>query len=229
MSIESEILRIQRNVADTYSVVADRGGNVPNIPTVARLAEAVGSIPVNVLTAGDGNPIGTVISFMGTSAPDDYLVCDGAVHNVSEYPELAAFFSEQFGVSNYFGGDGKTTFAVPDMRNLFLRGYHGNAEEQLSGEIGKKQEATKIPGISSSSTSAAVGIDKSGGSTYTSFTDSIENGGWISVSGNLSGTGSLASYTKLFTSRPVNMAVLYCIKAVESIPIEAVEYTKTTD
>lgn len=47
---------------------------------------------------------------------------------VGDYPELAEHFEEQFGDKQYFGGDGNT-FAVPDMRNLFLRGYHGEAEE----------------------------------------------------------------------------------------------------
>lgn len=66
----------------------------------------------------DGNPIGTIISFMGTTAPKDYLVCDGAEYNVSDYPKLAALFAEQFGEANHFGGDGAATFAVPDLRNF---------------------------------------------------------------------------------------------------------------
>ena len=42
----------------------------------------------------DGSPIGTVISFMGSAAPEDYLVCDGGVHNIAEYPDLAEFFQK---------------------------------------------------------------------------------------------------------------------------------------
>lgn len=64
----------------------------------------------------DGNPIGTVISFMGSAAPEDYLVCDGGVHNIAEYPDLAEFFREQFGSASHFGGDGETTFAVPTVQ-----------------------------------------------------------------------------------------------------------------
>lgn len=64
----------------------------------------------------DGNPIGTVISFMGSAAPEDYLACDGRVHNIAEYPDLAEFFREQFGSANHFGGDGETTFAVPTVQ-----------------------------------------------------------------------------------------------------------------
>ena len=88
----------------------------------------------------DGNPVGTVISFMGTSAPEDYLVCDGAEYPIGDYPDLAEHFRQQFGAAGHFGGDGENTFAVPDLRNLFLRGYHGEAEERLSGEVGAQRK-----------------------------------------------------------------------------------------
>lgn len=65
----------------------------------------------------DGNPIGTVISFMGKTAPKDYLICDGSQYPIEDYPHLAEFFEEQFGSKSHFGGDGETTFNVPDMSN----------------------------------------------------------------------------------------------------------------
>lgn len=180
--------------------------------------------------SGESNPIGTVISFMGTSAPEGYLVCDGAEYGISQYPALASFFQAQFGTKNHFGGDGTATFAVPDMRNLFLRGYHGEAEEQLSGEIGAKQEATIIPWIGSGGTGAPTGriywISPNKGTAldpvypknvdvkskenpqYYGFCNGNED---LSPSPNDAGRDSYS-----YTSRPVNMAVLYCIKAVES-------------
>lgn len=145
MSIESEILRIQKNIADTYGAVAEMGGDVPLNPTSANLPEAVRSIPAGS-GGGDGSPVGTVISYMGKTAPTGYLICDGTVKNVSAYPELAQHIKTQFGSSNYFGGNGTTTFAVPDMRNLFLRGYHGSTTA-LSGNIGAKQEGTVFPNV----------------------------------------------------------------------------------
>lgn len=221
MSIESEILRIQRNVADAYSAVASKGGIVPSTPTVANLAEAISGIPQQKIVGG--NPIGTVISFMGTSAPDDYLICDGAIYNISSYSDLSNFFAEQFGAKNYFGGNGTTTFAVPDMRNLFLRGYHGSSTEKLSGDIGKKQDATVIPSVyigGSSSNSAIIGM-KGKGTTLTK-TDNIDAVSVIASAYGVFGATTGASVTAItgnvesYTTRPVNMAVLYCIKAVIS-------------
>lgn len=156
----------------------------------------------------DGNPVGTVISYLGLTAPKDYLICDGTEYNVSGYPELAAFFKSQFGAANHFGGDGETTFAVPDMRNLFLRGYHGEAEEQLSGEIGQKQETTWIPHIFSGDSIA--GVLYSEPENVDSVSGESEKYGYGAGAAKASNT----IYTK-FSSRPVNMSVLYCIKAVE--------------
>lgn len=54
MSVESEILRIQRNIADTYAAVAEKGGEVPSQPTSANLAAAVESIPAGSGSSGTG-------------------------------------------------------------------------------------------------------------------------------------------------------------------------------
>lgn len=165
----------------------------------------------------DGNPIGTIISFMGIRAPKDYLICDGSVYKISDYPSLAAFFKEQFGSETYFGGTGGT-FAVPDMRNLFLRGYRGEANMQLSGEVGKKQDPTEHPlmGVDSSTNVLYMGVRES--ELYSGPKKSDYNGP-TSQSGRT--IGNLSTYTKgtpqeWYASRPINMAVLYCIKAVES-------------
>ena len=45
-------------------------------------------------------PIGTVISVMGKTAPANYLACNGQIVNISDYPELANYFEEQFGSKN---------------------------------------------------------------------------------------------------------------------------------
>lgn len=220
MSVENEILRIQHNIANAYAAVSGKGGEVPLQPTSANLAAAVESIPQ--ASGTDGNPVGTVISFLGLSAPKDYLVCDGAERNISDYPELADFFRQQFGAVNHFGGDGTTTFAVPDMRNLFLRGYHGAAEEQLSGEVGARQEATKHPGIStarSSVSSNGIVINPSIVEGTASGPAHADTGAVANLTAAVfTGTSHMNKPTdgrfSSYTSRPVNMAVLYCVKAV---------------
>lgn len=73
---------------------------------------------ISVPTIGIGGgyaPIGTIISYMGVTAPQDYLACDGSVYNISAYTDLADFIESQFGSKNYFGGNGTTTFGVPTL------------------------------------------------------------------------------------------------------------------
>ena len=162
------------------------------------------------------NPVGNIISFMGTIAPNGYLICDGSEVNVADYPKLATHFETQFGSKNYFGGDGSTTFAVPDLRNEFLRGYG-----DLSGEIGVHQDATQIPYVHSYSNQVIV-IDRPKGTennqplnmdTTTNGTDGAERTyGEVKFDTTQTITPTAYSPRYAYTARPTNVAVLYCIK-----------------
>ena len=158
-------------------------------------------------------PIGAVIPFMALSAPEGYLICDGAVYGISGYPALAAFFEAQFGAKNHFGGDGTSTFAVPDMRNLFLRGWHGEAEESLSGEIGARQEATVLPHVRAIPDGSASYLSAFSQADVQS-PDSTGSQGAQALTSSQTWNSKFSSYGS-YTVRPVNMAVLYCIKASE--------------
>jgi microcystin-dependent protein len=47
-----------------------------------------------------------------------WLLCDGAKYNVSSYPSLA------ISIGKKYGGDGITTFRVPNLMNTMVRGAH---------------------------------------------------------------------------------------------------------
>ena len=165
----------------------------------------------------DSTPVGTIISFMGISAPEHYLNCDGNIYNIDDYKYFSHFIKDQFGSYNYFGGDGITTFAVPDLRNEFLRGYHGNNTEKLSGEIGIHQAATSIPFNQlhyASSSDYWIGGYVKGDDTYpTNIDSSIDDSiGFIYNRGNYIKTSGYVNQPTKLTLRPTNIAVLYCIK-----------------
>lgn len=61
-------------------------------------------------------PIGAMIDFSGTDAPMGWLLCDGTIKNVVDWPRLFSV------IGNRYGGDGVTTFAVPDSRG---RAHYG--------------------------------------------------------------------------------------------------------
>lgn len=166
----------------------------------------------------DGTPVGTVIAYMSTKVPDHYLACDGAEYNIEDYPLLSDQILDGFGAVDYFGGDGATTFAVPDLRNEFLRGYHGEAEKELSGETGKHQNATQIPsswsyiGNASSNTFQIIGELDNNSSNVVIDQDhaTIAN---ATYSGAVTVTKVKMDKREVkYTTRPTNVAVLYCIK-----------------
>lgn len=57
-------------------------------------------------------PTGSIMAYAGSTAPDGWLLCNGAAINRTTYANLWALIS-----STYGSGDGTTTFNVPDMRS----------------------------------------------------------------------------------------------------------------
>ncbi len=179
-------------------------------------------------TKKETNPVGTVISYMGSvTPPDGYLSCDGSIYNISEYPKLAEQFKAGLGSYNYYGGDGTTTFAVPDLRGEFLRGTGTNGhtnnvlnvKEGSGSDVGKHQNSTVM----------ASGVWGTGNSTTENRI--FQYGGnrnWIvknqEASKSSSGASGRTSYTSTqritenyqgiesYSARPTNTSVLYCIK-----------------
>ncbi len=98
--------------------------NDPKVPD--NLKDGVSWDEVSDKPSIDGVPIGTVVSFAGLSAniPDGWLECDGSALLRSEYPELLNMIGVSWGV-----GDGLTTFNIPDLRGVFLRGVNGTRSD----------------------------------------------------------------------------------------------------
>ena len=69
---------------------------------------------VNTKSGIEDTPVGEIIRTIGNKTPKHYLMCDGSTHNIADYPYLAQYFKDTFGAINVFGGDGTTTFGVPD-------------------------------------------------------------------------------------------------------------------
>lgn len=173
-------------------------------------------------------PVGNIISYMGNSVPKHYLACDGATYSIGSYPELEAFIIDEFGSINYFGGDGVTTWAVPDLRGEFLRGTGTNSHENNGNgaAVGTHQDGTQHPYIGINTTSTYTPWTLTDGHTKTQAgiapyqidKDIAGEGktGTTALAGanNLmkAGTWSSASTTTNYTSRPTNTSVKYCIK-----------------
>jgi hypothetical protein len=63
-------------------------------------------------------PAGTVVAWGANNTPNGYIHCNGAAISRTLYADLFAAIGGNFG-----GGDGSTTFNVPDLRGEFIRGF----------------------------------------------------------------------------------------------------------
>ena len=151
--------------------------------------------------------VGAVYSYMGVSAPSGYLSCDGAIYNINDYKRLADHINRNFGSYNFFGGDGETTFAVPDLRGEFLRGTGTNSHTYggAGANVGVHQAPTRTPYIISGSNRLSV---LATASIYNP--DTTQGNSKLGYTNASSSTSN--SYPNYFTSRPTNTSVLYIIK-----------------
>ena len=190
---------------NSSNVVYNDNGRVSDVETA--LNTLYDSIDVATIT-----PVGAVLPYMGTSAPENYLICDGSTYNIADYQKLADHIKNNFGSYNKFGGDGETTFAVPDLRGEFLRGSGTNSHtNQGSGaNVAEHQDATSIPYFYSNT--RYIYTYKTGGVTSATNMDSTL-GGASSISGYTFSANEGAKDFSSYTSRPTNTSVNYIIKA----------------
>lgn len=168
---------------------------------------------------GGFTPVGTIISLMGVSAPANYLKCDGTIYNITDYPDLANYFTAQFGTANKFGGDGVTTFAVPDLRGEFLRGTGTNSytNQGNGANVGNHQDGTEIPyfgfnqdaGDLWTQTNAGKNLGVSLGVIKEDHlnTTAVRTGEYWRKTNTFSDSNGATT----FTAKPTNTSVLYCI------------------
>lgn len=158
-------------------------------------------------------PAGAVIQHAGTTAPTGYLACNAAEVSRSTYAALFSAIGTLYGA-----GDGSTTFNLPDMRGLFVRGAgaHGTMTKAAGGAFdGGSVGATnndKFQAHYMNRNSSAVTeqvLSGSGGSDYTGGGKAVNGltttGGPVTDGSN--GTPRTGNETK-----PASISLLYCIK-----------------
>lgn len=158
-------------------------------------------------------PIGNIISYMGNTVPENYLICDGSEYNIVDYQELANHFIKEFGSVDYFGGNSETTFAVPDLRGEFLRGSGGNSHiNQGSGaNVGIHQDGTTINAVCSHpSGDNTILLGSKMNKSVRNADYALSNSGFREI--NIDYTTTSYSAINEFIPRPTNTSVLYCIK-----------------
>lgn len=89
-------------------------------------------------------PIGGLMPFGGATAPEKWLLCDGAEISRADYADLFA----QIGTA-YGAGNGTTTFNLPDMRGRSTMGVDGALVSGLGAQAGASAVALSIANLPS--------------------------------------------------------------------------------
>ena len=155
-------------------------------------------------------------------APQNWALCNGSLLQIRSYTALYAI------LGNTYGGDGRTTFALPDLRGRIVvdagqgPGLSRYQLGQVSGTENVTLATTQIPAhIHNLSSDIAVGANSAGGSTtapagnvpaantnaqrYSTSTDALMAAG--SVSGTATAVGGGASHPNLMPYLSVNYII----------------------
>ncbi|HLA49787.1 MAG TPA: phage tail protein [Thermodesulfovibrionia bacterium] len=161
-------------------------------------------------------PTGAVSAYIGTTAPEGWLICNGALVSRTFYADLFAVI----GVTHGYG-DQSTTFNLPDYRGKFLRGFDNGAGNDPNAGTRTAMATGGVTGdsIGSIQTDAFQGH-------YHNVTNSmlIDTGGSGLTAGGVAYGASSTNIVAPVTdgtngtprtsseSRPKNAGVLYIIK-----------------
>ena len=102
------------SITENGELAWENDGDLENPPTT----------PIQTLISTA--PLGTVLSFAGSTAPNGYLLCDGKSYAVSDYEDLYAV------IGNTYGGD-STNFNVPNLIDKFIQGSTTSGAEKEAG------------------------------------------------------------------------------------------------
>jgi microcystin-dependent protein len=75
--------------------------------------------------------IGEIRMFAGDFAPRDWALCDGSLLRIDRWDKLFSL------IQNYYGGDGVSTFALPDLRGRapIQQGQGNNLSPYYLGQV----------------------------------------------------------------------------------------------
>ena len=159
-------------------------------------------------------PVGSMVGLPVNKVPPGFLELDGSVRSITTYPDLAAFLGTAFNQGN----EGADNFRLPESRGEFLRGWDHGRGVDAGRAIGSSQKGSMVAsdmpsggtGVTSlaptaSQLAADYGLD-------TLITPDL-TGLYVVNTGAVTPIALGTPGLMLGTSRPRNLAVMWCIKA----------------
>jgi microcystin-dependent protein len=122
---------VDGDVVGTDLILITRGGTQINAGSVQG-PQGIQGIQGNPGVDGATIPTGQLANYPKAPVPAGWLICDGTIYNIVDYPALGAY------LANTFGGNGTTTFAVPN--------YKGRVQVNVDGAQPEFTPVGKIGG-----------------------------------------------------------------------------------
>ncbi|WP_052699841.1 phage tail protein [Martelella endophytica] len=182
-----------------------QSGQLPDDGDLTQLSKAIAEMIRNTVPPGTGS------TWYTNEPPAGWLECDGALISRTAYAGLFAAIGTTFG-----GGDGATTFKLPDLRGEFLRGWDHGRGVDAGRAFGSFQKGTLVGGyddnvdgangsiVQGKSEGAEIGADPVYPGQYTQT---------VTVYGSSDPTVVFANMNSWYAvTRPRNIAPMFIIK-----------------
>lgn len=184
---------------------------------LSNVALTAGTVAVADLAAATVErllPAGAVMAFGFGSPPPGWLIADGSAVSRATYASLFAAISTLHGV-----GDGSTTFNLPDLRGIFVRGsgsqtvggitYSGTFPQKETDLFRSHNHGVNDPSHRHTYTDQVKNSNgvftSAGGTGQDGASDFARNTGFATTGITIQTAGGAET-------RPANIALLYCIK-----------------
>ena len=213
---------------DSSGLISCFGDYTPNYTTIPNRPSPAIPLSAEHLTtkayvdaqiSGSRTPAGAIMTFAMSAAPAGWLYCNGAAVSRTTYNALFSAIGTTYG-----GGNGTTTFNLPDLRGEFVRGWDNGRGIDSGRTFASTQKGTITLADPSLTSPNILGVYSKGEYTSQAFAleagyDNINIGEYSNIyraSVNIAGNGSFGDLnTGGFAqgaTRPRNIALYYCIK-----------------
>tara|TARA_B100001559_G_scaffold105115_1_gene88501 strand:- start:266 stop:1228 length:963 start_codon:yes stop_codon:yes gene_type:complete len=225
---------------DTAGDIVMGGTGVLKLPsgtTAQRPTAATGQIRFNTTTVefegyngaawgglASGVPVGTILTHAANTPPSGFLECNGSAISRSTYATLFSTIQTTFGV-----GDGSSTFALPDLRGQFVRGWANTGSTDASRAFGSSQtdqnknhtHTTDSQTLTGNASHMSGSFHQNGSATgiFSKGSSQSAEGARTTGSATAAALGVDATHSHTISSsgggteaRPKNIALMYIIK-----------------
>lgn len=206
-TIGASDITVRTSAGGGTAIILPRGFNsiVYSDGTNVSFADTGGAIDAINRFVPSSVPVGAIMPFAGSTVPDaNWIACSGGAISRTTYSKLFAYIGTIYGP-----GDGSSTFNVPNLnQGAFVRGIGGNADDigtLQTDDFKSHTHAITDPGHFHQERqldTPGVAAYYAGGSQY----------GY--TAGMTAVTGITIAPTGGTETRPLNYAMLYCIRAL---------------